>query len=282
MTTIHPNQSRRLRWNADAQTWRGRYTNWLAAHRINWQKSGGLLPVVVQDTETRQVLMQGVMNPEALNQSLESGQVTFFSRSKGRLWRKGESSGNVLQIRELALDCDCDSLLILALPLGPTCHTGCNSCYSTPPGNLLENSLQRLDEQLGSDFEQNNESLGAGWLATLERIIAERLNEAKPQNPKSSDAPSYVQRLFQQGIQRMAQKVGEEGVETALAAMALNQANETAQHAKGELTAEAADLLFHLLLLLQACGLRLQDAIQALEQRHRRAIMEQKKEPAPK
>ena len=260
---LHIDISRRIHWHADVQTWNKRYTDWLAAHHINWQKAGGLLPVIVQDVGTRQVLMQGFMNPEALNQTLKIGQVTFFSRSKQRLWHKGESSGNVLQLRELALDCDFDSLLILALPCGPTCHTGCNSCYSTPSENFPKNSLQRL----GADFDLNNESLGIGWLPALERIIAERLNE--------EGNNGYTQKLFRQGIQRMAQKVGEEGVEVALAAMALKHGTARRENAKSELAAENADLLFHLVLLLQACGLDLQTVVQVLEQRHRQSIIKQ-------
>ena len=262
--------SRRIHWHADAQIWCKRYTKWLAAHHINWQKADGLLPVIIQDVGTRQVLMQGFMNPEALNQTLESGQVTFFSRSKQRLWRKGGSSGHVLQLRELALDCDCDSLLILALPYGPTCHTGCNSCYSTPSDNFSENSAQDSLERLGADFTQNHESLGVGWLSALERIITGRLNE--------KDNNGYTQKLFRQGIQRMAQKVGEESVEVALAAMALKHGTGLRENAEknSELAAESADLLFHLVLLLQACGLGLDAAVQVLEQRHRQAITKQK------
>ena len=279
---MQAHDSHRLFWSADPRTWNERCTHWLglAAHDINWQKARGLLPVVVQDIKTRQVLMQGFMNPDALNQTLKSGQVTFFSRSKGCLWRKGEQSGHVLELRELALDCDCDSLLILALPHGPTCHTGCNSCYSRPPSPPNPKSDEHL--RLGCDFGlgEGGASLGVGWLAALERIIAERLKEPQPKPKEDSDAPSYVRELFGRGIQRMAQKIGEEGVETALAAMALKHANEQAnpkeraECARDELANEAADLLFHLLLLLQACGLHLQDAIQVLEQRHHRNLQE--------
>ena len=221
---------------------------------IDWNKVDGMLPAIVQDVLTRQVLMQGFMNPEALEQSLSSGKVTFYSRSKQRLWCKGETSGNFLLIRELALDCDCDSLLILAWPCGPTCHKGSDSCYSQvfPEGR-----------QLGGNFSAG-QSLGIGWLGALERIVQQRRLETDEQNP------SYVKQLLERGLQHMAQKVGEEGVEVALAAVASKAVPEPSAHT--ELASEAGDLLFHLIVLLQACGSSLQDAIDVLEQRHRKRL----------
>ncbi|MEM9425024.1 MAG: bifunctional phosphoribosyl-AMP cyclohydrolase/phosphoribosyl-ATP diphosphatase HisIE [Spirochaetota bacterium] len=219
-----------------------------------------MLPAIVQDILTRQVLMQGFMNPEALSESLHSGKVTFYSRSKQRLWCKGESSGNYLEICELALDCDGDSLLILVQPCGPTCHTGSNSCYSVAPAATEPAELQ----QLGRDFAVD-ESLGVGWLGALERIVGQRCEATdKP-------AKSYVQNLMASGVQRMAQKVGEEGVEVALAAMALHAEPESRKWA-GELAGEIGDLFFHAIVLLQAFGMNLQDVIAVLEGRHRESL----------
>ncbi len=196
---------------------------------LAWDKMDGLLPAIVQDAISGKVLMQGYMNADALNKTLKSGNVTFYSRSKSRLWMKGETSGNTLELVNVSADCDNDSLLILATPNGPTCHTGSESCW-------FDNNI--------SDFT---------FLADLERILASR-RSADPQS-------SYTASLYQKGIKRIAQKVGEEGVETALAATV----NDT-----DELKNEAADLLYHLTVLLQASDCSLSDVIQVLKQRHQK------------
>ncbi|WP_434213388.1 bifunctional phosphoribosyl-AMP cyclohydrolase/phosphoribosyl-ATP diphosphatase HisIE [[Pseudomonas] boreopolis] len=206
-----------------------------ASERLDWEKGGGLLPVVVQDADTLRVLMLGYMDAEALAATRASGHVTFYSRSKQRLWTKGESSGHFLDLVSIDVDCDEDTLLVLARPRGPTCHTGRASCFPGAPG---------ID--------------GASWapdvsfLGTLDALVAER----ERQRPEGS----YTTRLFEKGTRRIAQKVGEEGVETALAGVA--QGDE-------DLLGESADLLYHLIVLLRARGLSLADAVAVLESRHR-------------
>ena len=190
---------------------------------LAWEKQGGLLPAIVQDADTLRVLMLGYMSREALQATLASGQVTFFSRSRQRLWMKGESSGDVLNLVRLEADCDADTLLVQARPAGPTCHLGRASCFPQAP---------------------------ADGLAELDAVIAQRAQELP--------VGSYTTRLFEGGIRRIAQKVGEEGVETALAAVAEDD---------DALLGEASDLLFHLLVLLRARGLSLADALQVLETR---------------
>ena len=190
---------------------------------LAWEKQGGLLPAIVQDADTLRVLMLGYMSREALQATLASGRVTFFSRSKQRLWTKGESSGDVLDLVRLEADCDADTLLVQARPAGPTCHLGRASCFPQAP---------------------------ADGLAELDAVIAQRAQEL----PEGS----YTTRLFEGGIRRIAQKVGEEGVETALAGVAEDDE---------ALLGEASDLLFHLLVLLRARGLSLADALQVLETR---------------
>ena len=192
---------------------------------LDWGKGDGLLPVIVQDAGNLRVLMLGYMNAEALAATRESGFVTFFSRSKQRLWKKGESSGHVLELVSIQVDCDNDTLLVLAKPHGPTCHLQRDSCFPEAPG---------------------------GFLADLDALVQQR----EQQRPTDS----YTTRLFESGIRRIAQKVGEEGVETALAAVAQDDA---------ALLGESADLLFHLTVLLRARGLALQDAVTVLQQRHR-------------
>ena len=194
---------------------------------LDWQKLGGLAPAIVQDADTQQVLMLGYMNADALAQTLATKRVTFFSRSKNRLWVKGESSGHFLDVVDVTADCDQDALLVRARPHGPTCHRGTCSCF-------------------GDDG-----ATGTGFLAQLERTVNQRL--------ASGDEKSYTAKLVREGVKRVAQKVGEEGVETALAATAGDNA---------ELASEAADLLFHLIVLLRAKGLSLADALAVLEQRH--------------
>jgi phosphoribosyl-ATP pyrophosphohydrolase/phosphoribosyl-AMP cyclohydrolase len=197
--------------------------------KLAWNKGHGLLPCIVQDARSGQVLMQGFMNNEALEKTLITGQVTFFSRSKQRLWTKGETSGNTLALVDISADCDVDSILVLADAHGPTCHNGTTSCWA---------------DSSDSDF---------GFLAQLESVLASR----KGGDPDSS----YTASLYEKGIKRIAQKVGEEGVETALAATV---------HDLDELKNESADLLYHLIVLLQASGLSLSDTINVLKQRHKK------------
>ena len=198
------------------------------SNKLAWDKMDNLLPAIVQDALSGKVLMQGYMDQDALTKTLETGKVTFFSRSKQRLWTKGETSGHTLDLVSVACDCDQDSLLVLANPNGPTCHTGAESCW----------------------FEGNTPAFT--FLADLERVLAAR----KDADPKSS----YTASLYNKGIKRIAQKVGEEGVETALAATV---------HDKEELKNEAADLLYHLTVLLQASDMSLNDALDVLRERHK-------------
>ena len=178
---------------------------------LAWDKQNGLLPVIVQDANSLRVLMLGYVSRESLAATLASGKVTFFSRSKQRLWTKGETSGNTLELVSVEADCDRDSLLLLARPQGPTCHTGTASCFPSAPADAI---------------------------AALDAVVAQRTTA-------TADA-SYTRKLFDAGITRIAQKVGEEGVETALAAVTADDA---------ALCGEAADLAYHLLVLLQARGL---------------------------
>ena len=194
--------------------------------QLDWEKTDGLLPVVVQHAVSGEVLMLGYMNQEALTKTIDSGKVTFFSRTKQRLWTKGETSGHFLNVVSITPDCDNDTLLVLVNPIGPTCHKGTSSCFG-------EASHQWL------------------FLYQLEQLLAER----KSADPESS----YTAKLYASGTKRIAQKVGEEGVETALAAVAQD---ETA------LLGESADLLYHLTVLLRARGLSLADAVEVLRQRH--------------
>lgn len=197
-------------------------------HRLDWSKGDGLLPAIVQHALTGEVLMLGYMNAEALAATQASGRVTFFSRSKQRLWTKGESSGHILSLSSLRADCDADTLLVRAIPHGPTCHTGTSSCF-------------------GDDVRPP-----LSFLAELDALVARRHTE-RPEG-------SYTSRLFDGGIRRMAQKVGEEGVETALAAVAQDDA---------ELLGEAADLIFHLTVVLRARGLSLDAVDRMLRSRHK-------------
>ncbi len=199
-----------------------------AIDALKWPDTG-LLPVIVQHAISGKVLMQGYANAEALRVTLTSKQVTFYSRSKQRLWTKGESSGHVLTLQSMVADCDLDSILLLALPHGPTCHVGTETCWH--------------------DEASNSPSLS--FLTDLEQVIADRQGA----DPKSS----YTASLFARGVKRIAQKVGEEGVESALAAMAGD---------KEELKNEAADLIFHLLVLLRSQDLALNDVIDVLKARH--------------
>lgn len=188
--------------------------------------SDGLVPAIVQDDETSKVLMLGFMNQEALDKTIADKKLTFFSRSKQRLWTKGEESGNFLLLRSVSLDCDNDTLLIKAHPLGPVCHTGADTCWN-----------------------ETNEK--GDFLTKLEGIIEQRKN--------GPDEGSYVKTLFGKGINKIAQKVGEEAVELVI---------EAKDNDDNLFVNESADLLFHYLLLLNAKGFNLQSVIQVLEQRH--------------
>jgi len=198
---------------------------------LDWSKGDGLLPAIVQDATTGAVLMLGYMNPEALAATQASGRVTFWSRSKQRLWTKGETSGHFLALRAIAADCDRDSLLILAEPQGPACHVGTPTCF-------------------GSDAPQAS-ATELAFLSRLERIIERRITE-RP-------AGSYTVKLLDAGIVRIAQKVGEEGLELALAAVA--QSDE-------RIVAEAADLIYHGLLLLATKNLSMRQVAAELARRH--------------
>lgn len=194
---------------------------------IDFKKhANGLVPAIVQDAVTKTVLMLGYMNADAVAKTQQTKQVTFFSRSKNRLWTKGEESGHFLEVVSLSVDCDCDAILIQANPKGPTCHTGSDTCW-------------------------NKENIASyGFLSELEKVIADRKN-----NPTDK---SYVASLFAKGINKIAQKVGEEAVETVIEAKDSNS---------DLFLNESADLLFHLLILLQAKGHTLQDVVNLLETR---------------
>jgi phosphoribosyl-ATP pyrophosphohydrolase/phosphoribosyl-AMP cyclohydrolase len=194
------------------------------AAAIDWNKQDGLVAAVAQDADTLRVLMLGWMDREALSLTMSTRRATFYSRTRQRLWMKGESSGNVLDVVDLQLDCDGDTVLLLVRPRGPTCHLGRVSCFPDAPGDFL---------------------------GTLDALVAQREQE-RPDG-------SYTTRLFDGGVRRIAQKVGEEGVETALAGVAQEDAS---------LLGESADLLFHLVVLLRARGLSLKDAVAVLRERH--------------
>ena len=199
------------------------------AAALAWGSTEGLLPAIVQDAFDGRVLMLAWMNPEALDRSLKSGLVTFWSRSRQQFWTKGETSGNRLRLVAVHADCDSDCLLVLAQPEGPACHRGTDSCFDSD--TAVTPAL--------------------AFLAGLERLVEQRDAE-RPED-------SYTTRLLEAGIKRIAQKVGEEGVETALAAVAGE---------RDELAGEAADLLYHLLVLLRAAGLQLSDVLEVLQARH--------------
>ena len=182
---------------------------------LDWQKQAGLIPAVVQDASTRRVLMLGWMSPQSLAITLAEQRVTFFSRSRNRLWTKGETSGNHLSVVSIEADCDADTLLVQAEPAGPTCHLGRESCFPSAPGDSL---------------------------AELDALIAQR--------HRDRPVGSYTTTLFDSGTRRIAQKVGEEGVEVALAAVAQDEQ---------ALLEESADLMYHLIVMLRARGLSLED-----------------------
>jgi phosphoribosyl-ATP pyrophosphohydrolase/phosphoribosyl-AMP cyclohydrolase len=198
--------------------------------RVDFNKNkDGLVPAIVQDAETKSVLMLGYMNEEALAKTKSTGLVTFFSRSKNRLWTKGEESGNVLRLVDLKIDCDQDTLLVRVSPKGPTCHTGSDTCW---------NESNKVDY---------------GFLSALEQIIGLRVSDGDTNS-------SYVASLFSKGINKIAQKVGEEAIETVIEAKDNND----------ELFLnESADLLFHYLMLLKAKGFELNDVVSVLKSRHK-------------
>jgi phosphoribosyl-ATP pyrophosphohydrolase/phosphoribosyl-AMP cyclohydrolase len=194
---------------------------------LDWEKMGGLLPAIVQDRRSGRVLMLGYMNGDALEATLNSGLATFFSRSRGRLWQKGETSGHRLQAHAVFADCDSDALLVLAVPEGPACHTGSTSCFG-------EDAID-----------------GPGWLGDLTAVVRERARTGGPE--------SYTRRLLGEGTGRIAQKVGEEGVEVALAAVS---------RPTGECAEEIADLLYHLTVLMESLELGWDEVIAILKTRH--------------
>lgn len=189
--------------------------------------TNGLIPAIIQDNETKNVLMLGYMNQEAIDKTLETKKVTFFSRSKNRLWTKGEESGNFLELISIQNDCDEDTLLIKVKPLGPTCHTGADTCW-----------------------QESNES-NFGFLTELEAVIQDRKSNATKES-------SYVASLFEKGINKIAQKVGEEAVEVVI---------ESKDENDELFLNESADLLFHYLILLQAKGFKLDNVVKVLKER---------------
>lgn len=202
---------------------------------LAWDKMDGLIPAIVQDDRSGRVLMLGYMDAKALDATMRTGLVTFHSRSKERLWQKGETSGNSFNLVDIGADCDGDALLVLARPNGPACHLGTASCFG--------------DDGLP----------GPGWLAELSSIIAERA--------RSRDEASYTRALLEEGLERIAQKIGEEGVELALAAVS---------RTPGACAEETADLLYHLSVLMEAKGFSWSDAIAILKERHATRTKEQR------
>jgi phosphoribosyl-ATP pyrophosphohydrolase/phosphoribosyl-AMP cyclohydrolase len=196
---------------------------------IDIKSAHGLIPAIIQDSETKNVLMLGYMNEESLQKTIETQKVTFFSRSKQRLWTKGEESGNFLNLVDIKNDCDGDTLLIQAKPVGPTCHTGADTCWQ----------------------EENKENYG--FLSNLENTIKVRRENADSEK-------SYVASLFEKGINKIAQKVGEEAVEVVIEAKDDND---------DLFLSESADLLFHYLILLQAKGFQLNDVVDVLKKRQK-------------
>ncbi len=195
--------------------------------QLAWDKQQGLIPAIIQDAITGVLLMQAYMNQDSLIQTLETGRVTFFSRTRKRLWEKGETSGNTLLYKEIVSDCDGDSLMVLATPTGPVCHTGAATCWEEGP------------------------QPGLTFLSELEGVIAYR--------EIATSESSYTSKLLKRGPKYIAQKVGEEAVETALAAVAGDDE---------EFLDESADLIYHLLVLIRSRGLTLNDVVSVLKARH--------------
>ena len=205
--------------------------------KLDFEKMGGLIPAIVQDNNTSKVLMLGFMNQEAYDETVSTGKVTFFSRTKNRLWMKGESSGNTLQVVSITADCDNDTLLIKAIPAGPVCHTGADTCFG----------------------EKNVEDIM--FLKYLQNFI-ERRRQEMPEG-------SYTTTLFQKGVNRMAQKVGEEAVETVIEATNGTDSVMFCNKNRLLLINEASDLVYHLIVLLTSKGLRLEDLARELKKRHK-------------
>ena len=195
---------------------------------IDFEKMGGLVPAIIQDAKTRNVLMLGFMNQEAYKKTLQTGHVTFWSRTRQTLWTKGETSGNYLELVSMAIDCDNDTLLVKAHPLGPTCHKGTDTCWG-----------------------ESNDASPLSFLAELQDFIEKR-HEEMPEG-------SYTTRLFSEGVNKMAKKLGEEALETVIEAT--NGTND-------KLVYEASDMLYHLLVLLTSKGLRIEDIALELQKRH--------------
>ncbi len=208
----------------------------LSIDDIVFNPADGLVPAVIQDQTTKQVLMLGYMNREAVSRTLETGKVTFFSRSKQRLWMKGEESGNVLHVVRIQKDCDNDALLVEANPSGPTCHTGKTSCFHEFPYDAT--GLTGTPDELS-------------FLIELQDLLYKR-KETLPEG-------SYTGKMFREGNDKLAQKVGEEAVETIIAA----------HNSREELTYEASDLLFHLMMLLVGHEMKLGDLVEELKKRHK-------------
>jgi len=229
---------------------------------LNFEKGRGLLTAVIQHARDGSVLMVGYMNRDAFRETLTRGRVVFYSRTKGRLWEKGETSGNSLDVVEVRTDCDRDALLITAVPRGPVCHLGTDSCFGDEPAfhRPLASAEAPSPTHAAAPAAANAASHAAAdasathplaFLASLEAIIEKRVAE-RPEG-------SYTARLFSQGPKRIAQKVGEEGVEVALAAVT---------EADDKVLSESADLLYHLLVLLRSRGLPLARVVAELESRH--------------
>lgn len=218
----------------------GRGSGAAAPGEIAWEKGGGLLPAIVQHADTRAVLMLGYMNREAYAASCASGAVTFWSRSRGRLWRKGDTSGHALDLVSLAWDCDADTLLVQARPRGPVCHRGTPTCFDPA---ATPTSHDRPEVRMSDD--------PLAFFAELDALIAARA--------ASRPAGSYTTELLDAGVARVAQKVGEEGVETALAAVTRDDDG---------LVDEAADLVYHLVVLLRARGMGFEAVAARLRARH--------------
>ena len=205
---------------------------------IDFNKMGGLVPAIIQDADTRNVLMLGFMNEEAYQKTLETGKVTFWSRTRQTLWTKGETSGHYLNLVSMAIDCDNDTLLVKVHPIGPTCHKGTDTCWGEENKPQADHSVQLNDEPLL-------------FLKELQDFI-ERRHEEMPEG-------SYTTKLFRDGVNKMAQKVGEEALETVIEAT-----NGTSEH----LVYEASDMLYHLIVLLTSKGLRIEDLAEELHRRH--------------
>lgn len=197
---------------------------------VDFTKTDGLVPAIIQDANTNKVLMLGYMNEESLSKTIEEGRVTFYSRSKGRLWTKGETSGNFLLSQQILLDCDQDTILIKVNPVGPACHTGDDTC-----------------------FDEKNVPSNVAFIQQLAEIIKARKSD--------TSGKSYTKSLFDSGIAKMAQKVGEEAVEVVIEAMRNN---------KELFKEEASDLLFHYLVLIEAMDLSLEDIVEVLAKRHQK------------